>query len=70
MTVAFVAIFTSMMVSQILYVAPMHVNEEPGIIGKLTLGTILLDGLLLIYPLLVVLWFMRPSIRDALRGWK
>ncbi len=68
-SLAFVALLTAIMVSQIVWIAPAYVQKEPGLIRKLTIATIS-GGLFLIYPAFLMLWFRRRRIRDEVRNWR
>ncbi len=69
-TLAFVAAFSLVMVSAILFVAPEYVEHEPGLIRKIALGMIQVDTMLLAYPVFIILWFRRPRVRQEIREWK
>ena len=69
-TIAFVTIFSLVMVSQMVFTAPAHIQREPRLIRKLIEATLLTSGLLLIYPVFVLMWFRRRRIREELREWE
>lgn len=65
-TTAFVLLITVIMVVQMANVTPANLRTEPGLMRKLVFATVILDIGLLAYPVFLLIWFRRASIRREL----